>query len=208
MLKKILNSPVVYQSFQELGGFFDARIKAIGEFVDIQPESNILDIGCGPGYILNYLPKTVNYIGFDINQSYVNHAKAKFGRSGRFYCRFFDAEVAQELHPIDLVMMNGVLHHLSDSELVGTLSNVRKALRPGGILFSLDGCYQKHQSGFRKWMLDNDRGNFVRDEAGYRAVLSKVFEKVDLHVREQYSLIPYTFVVGLSHKSVDLSQKR
>lgn len=75
-------------------------------------------------------------------------------------------------------------------------------------MFSLDGCYQKRQSGFRKWMLDNDRGNFVRDEAGYRAVLSKVFEKVDLHVREQYSLIPYTFVVGLSHKSADLSQKR
>ena len=113
----------------------------------------------------------------------------------------FDATSANQLYPVDIVMMNGVIHHISDAELAGTLANVRSVLRPGGTLFSLDGCYRTGQSAFRKWMLDNDRGHFVRDQAGYRAILGSVFEDVELHVREGYSRIPYTFVIGLSRKA-------
>jgi SAM-dependent methyltransferase len=201
MLKRLLNSPVIYQSFQEAGGFFGARVKAIAEFLTIEPGVSVLDIGCGPGYILNYISSNVYYVGYDIDQSYIDHANTKFGGRGRFYCRFFDATAAQELNPVDIVMMNGVLHHISDAELAATLANVRSVLRPGGTLFSLDGCYCAGQSAFRKWMLDNDRGHFVRDQAGYRAVLGSIFEDVELHVREGYSRIPYTFVIGLSRKS-------
>lgn len=201
MLKKLLESPFLYQSFQEAGGFFGARVKAMSEFLDIRPGMRILDIGCGPGYILKYLPQGVDYVGFDIDQSYIDHANAQFGQRGRFLCQFFDAVAAQQFAPIDIVMMNGVLHHIADAELAYTLANVRTVLRPGGLLFSLDGCYRKGQSTFRKWMLDNDRGQFVRDEAGYRNVLGKVFDTVDLHIRERYSRVPYTFVVGLASKA-------
>jgi SAM-dependent methyltransferase len=201
MLKRLLKSPVIYQSFQESGGFFGARVKAIAEFLAIGPGARVLDIGCGPGYIVNHIKANVHYIGYDIDQSYIDHANAKFGRRGRFYCRVFDETAAEELYPVDIVMMLGVLHHISDAELAGTLANVRSVLRPGGTLISLDGCYCAGQSAFRKWMLDNDRGHFVRDEAGYRAVLRNVFADVQLHVREEYSRIPYTFVVGLSRKA-------
>jgi SAM-dependent methyltransferase len=201
MLKRLLNSALIYQSFQEIGGFFGARVKAITEFLPIAPGVSIVDIGCGPGYILNYIQKNVNYVGYDVDRSYIDHANAKFGSRGHFYCRLFDEYAANGLYPVDIVMMNGVLHHISDAELAGTLANVRRVLRPGGTLFSLDGCYCTGQSAFRKWMLDNDRGHFVRDEAGYRAVLRDLFEDVELHVREEYSRIPYTFVVGLSRKA-------
>ncbi len=204
MLKKLLESPFLYQSFQEAGGFFGARVKAISEFLDIRPGMRILDIGCGPGYIVKYLPQGVDYVGFDIDQSYIDHARSQFGQRGRFFCQFFDAAAAQQFAPIDIVMMNGVLHHISDAELAHTLANVHTVLRPGGLLFSLDGCYREGQSMFRKWMLDNDRGQFVRDEAGYRNVLGKVFNTVDLHVREGYSRLPYTFVVGLAFKAQQL----
>jgi SAM-dependent methyltransferase len=201
MLKRLLNSPVIYQSFQQAGGFFGARVKAIAEFLVIDPGVRVIDIGCGPGYIVNYISKNVHYVGYDIDQPYIEHANAKFWGRGSFYCRLFDATAAQELYPVDIVMMNGLLHHISDAELTGTLANVRSVLRPGGTLFSLDGCYRTGQSAFRKWMLDIDRGHFVRDEAGYRAVLRNVFEDVELHVREEYSRIPYTFVVGLSRRA-------
>jgi SAM-dependent methyltransferase len=119
---------------------------------------------------------------------------------GKFLHRYFDAEAAREFSQVDLVMMNGVLHHISDEELQSTLRNVRDVLRPGGSLFSLDGCYREGQSSFRRWMLDNDRGKFVRDKAGYQAILEQEFDDVTLSIRENYSRIPYTFVIGIAKK--------
>lgn len=200
MLKKILESPRVYQLFQQAGGFFGARVKGIAAFIKIEPGQRVIDIGCGPGYILECLPDSVEYIGLDIDSSYIEHAKARFKGRGQFFCRYFDAAAAEEFGPADWVMMNGVLHHIPDEELVETLRNVKAALKPGGKLFTLDGCYRPGQSSFRKWMLDNDRGRFVRDEAGYRRVLSAVFPVVDLHIRENYSHVPYTFAIGVSTK--------
>jgi hypothetical protein len=97
-------------------------------------------------------------------------------------------------------MMNGVLHHIADDELSGTLANVRDVLNCDGVLFTLDGCYRDGQSRIAKWLLDNDRGEFVRNRDGYDQVLSGAFEKVDLAIRDDYSRVPYTFITGISRK--------
>ena len=199
-MKAVLNSPVLYQAFQAAGGFFGARVKAIADYLAIRPGQRIIDIGCGPGYILGHLPKGIDYIGFDIDESYIAHANKTFGDRGRFFCRYFDAQAAEQFANADIVMMNGVLHHIPDEELKVTLANVRSVLKDGGLLFSLDGCYREGQSRFAKWMLDNDRGQFVRDEKGYEAVLGNAFEKVELAIREDYARVPYTFVIGVSSK--------
>ena len=96
--------------------------------------------------------------------------------------------------------MNGVLHHIPDAELKATLKHIYDALKNGGILFTLDGCYGDGQSRFTKWLLNNDRGHFVRDKDGYARVLGSVFESVDLLIRDDYSRVPYTFAIGLSVK--------
>jgi SAM-dependent methyltransferase len=208
MLKNLLESPYFYQKFQEVGGFFGARVRGLAEFIDLKPSMRVLDIGCGPGYILAHLPKNVEYVGYDIDATYIDHAKREFGSRGSFFCGYFDAKEAEALAPMDVVMMNGVLHHISDDELVRTLDAVRRVLRVGGILFTLDGCYREGQSIFRKWMLDNDRGRFIRNEAGYRAVLENAFEDVALHIRENYSRVPYSFAIGISQKRDDGSEPR
>jgi hypothetical protein len=74
-------------------------------------------------------------------------------------------------------MMNGVLHHIADEELRGTLANVRDVLKSDGILFTLDGCYREGQSRIAKWQLDNDRGEFVRNRDGYDQVPSGAFRE-------------------------------
>lgn len=197
-MKSLLNSPALYQAFQEAGGFFGARVKAINDYLSLRPGQRIIDIGCGPGYVLRHLPDGIDYIGFDIDPSYIEHANRSFGKRGRFYCRYFDAEAAQEFAGADLVMMNGVLHHIPDAELRSTLFHVRAALKDSGTLFTLDGCYREGQSWFAKWMLDNDRGQFVRNKDGYDQILRSAFGSVDLHIREDYARVPYTFVIGLS----------
>ena len=199
-MKAILSSPALYQAYQNAGGFFGARIKAISEYLTILPGMRIIDIGCGPGYILRHLPQGIDYVGFDIDEAYIDHARRSFGHRGKFYCRYFDAAAADEFADTDIVMMNGVLHHIADEELKGTLANIRDVLKSGGVLFTLDGCYREGQSRLAKWLLDNDRGKFVRDQNGYGLVLRSIFENVDLVIRDDYARVPYTFVIGISRK--------
>jgi SAM-dependent methyltransferase len=197
-MKAILKHPALYHAYQNAGGFFGARVKAITDYLTFHSGARVIDIGCGPGYIRRHLPADIEYIGFDIDQTYIDHAKRLFGHLGQFHCRYFDSAAATEFSGADVVMMNGVLHHIGDEELSGTLSNVRTALKKDGILFTLDGCYRDGQSRVARWLLNNDRGEFVRDRDGYDRVLRTSFGKVDLTIRDDYSRVPYTFIIGIS----------
>jgi len=202
MKKAILKHPALYQAYQNAGGFLGARVKAIADYLTLRPGMRVIDIGCGPGCILRHLPPGVDYIGFDIDQTYIDHARRSFGQPGKFHCRYFDAEAAREFSGADVVMMNGVLHHISDQELSGTLANVRDVLKPDGVLFTMDPCYREGQSRISKWLLDNDRGEFIRTRDGYDQVLSGTFQNVDLTIRDDYSWVPYTFIVGIARKQL------
>lgn len=189
-MKSILNAPSMYQLFQASGGFFSARVKAINQYLEIRPGQRLIDIGCGPGHILPKLPPGVLYNGFDTDENYIRFANRRFGHLGKFHCRVFDAAAAQEFGPADGVLMNGVLHHLDDSSFAETASAIRSALRPGGFLFTFDGVYVPGQSAVGKWLLDNDRGKFVRDQRGYSELLASFFDKTEFHIRHDLITIP------------------
>jgi SAM-dependent methyltransferase len=199
-MKQVLNFPAVYQLYQELGGFFGARVKAIRQYLPIEPGARIIDIGCGPGYIVRHLPKGIDYAGLDIDEPSIAYANAKFGALGTFHARFFDSAAAAELGPADIVMMNGVMHHIGDDDLAATLACIKAALKPGGRLFTLDGAYQAGQSRFAKWLLDNDRGVHVRTADGYRDLLEDCFGPSEMHVRDDLSRLPYTFAIGVAQR--------
>jgi len=201
-MKQLLKHPAIYQIYQELGGFFAARIVAIRDYLPIVPGARIIDIGCGPGHIVKYLPEGIDYIGLDIDQPSIDYANARFGKRGRFQARFFDADAVRDLGAVDIVMMNGVMHHIGDDDLAGTLAHVRSALKPGGALFTLDGCYAPGQSRLAKWLLDNDRGVHVREASGYRRLLDQSFGNVEMHIRDDLSRLPYTFAIGVARDDV------
>lgn len=197
-MKQMLKHPAIYQLYQELGGFFGARVRAIRQYLPLTPGMKVIDIGCGPGYIVRHLPAGIDYVGLDIDEPSIAYARARFGDKGRFDTRFFDAAAVDDLGPVDVVMMNGVMHHIGDADLAATLACVKAALKPGGALFTLDGCYAPGQSRIDKWLLDNDRGVHVRDATGYRALLDDAFDDVDLHIRNDLSRLPYTFAIGVA----------
>jgi len=199
-MKQLLKHPAVYQFYQELGGFFAARVEAIREFLPIEEGARIIDIGCGPGYIVKHLPQGIGYVGLDIDQPSIDFANARFGHRGKFQMRFFDAAAVADLGPADIVMMNGVMHHIGDAELSVTLEHVKAVLRPGGRLFTLDGCYAPGQSRLARWLLDNDRGVHVREAEAYRRLLANSFGDVAMHVRDGISRLPYTFAIGVARK--------
>jgi len=123
-----------------------ARKRCIQEYAKVQNGMRVLDIGCGPGYVLDYLPR-VSYYGFDVSPEYIGYASRKYGARGRFYCRPFDAPIARTLEPFDLILMTGLLHHLEDQEAIELLGLSRQVLTNVGRLVTLDPCYKAVNRG-------------------------------------------------------------
>jgi SAM-dependent methyltransferase len=195
-LRRVLEAPAVYQGFQQLGGFFGARLKSMQAYLPrLSPGARVFDIGCGPGHIVEHLPKGVIYHGFDIEPDYIKFAKRTFADRGRFHLRQFDGSAAMQFGKANLIMMNALLHHLSDEDARALLTVARNSLTEGGSLFTLDGCLRDGQHPIARWMHTHDRGEFVRDEPGYRSILEGVFSDVKVHIREDLSWVPHTYCV-------------
>jgi SAM-dependent methyltransferase len=200
-VRDILAVPALYQAFQEAGGFYGARLKAIRKYLPLRAGQRVIDIGCGPGFMARDIPPDIDYIGFDIDQKYIDYANHRFADKGRFFCRFFDEAAAAEFGPADVVMMNGVIHHIDDAGAAATLKAISDALKPGGRLFSLDGVYVQGQPWFSKFMLDHDRGEHIRHEDEYLALLRSAFPKVDGHIRGDLAWVPTMLFIAVSCKT-------
>jgi len=86
------------------------RVKAIFDFVDIHPQNNILEIGCGAGNVLQESPGG-RLFGVDLSLSMVKKAKEKLNQTG-----FFFQGDAQNLpckdHTFGQIICSEVLEHL------------------------------------------------------------------------------------------------
>ncbi len=153
-----------------------------------------LDIGCGPGYAIEYLPES-DYIGFDTDQRYINYARDRYGQSGFFFCQELNDETINNMESFDLVIMNGLLHHLDDRDVIALFKRIKRLLKPSGKIVTLDGCYVERQSPIARKLLDLDRGNYVRDEKMYVSLASEVFGSAIPHIRHDLFRIPCTLLI-------------
>ena len=60
---------------------------------------------------------------------------------------------------------------------------------------TLDGCFKQGQHVGIKWLLEHDRGHFVRTKEMYIELASSVFNKVDWSFYSGPTRIPYTAIV-------------
>jgi len=74
--RSILAVPAVYRLWWKLvGGPAWAQV-LVQEYIQPMPGAHILEIGCGPGTILRYLPQS-EYLGFDLSSKYIAMAKKR-----------------------------------------------------------------------------------------------------------------------------------
>jgi SAM-dependent methyltransferase len=149
------------------------------------PRERIADIGCGPADILRYVKKESRpefYLGLDMSQRYLDAAAQRTSRIG-LDAKFLAMDLERlptdealrrevvdllEEHRITRVLLLGVVHHIDDESALHTLNLIHSASTVQ-TLVTQDVVYQPG-----RWLnnrfCDWDRGEHVRDEAGYDAL--------------------------------------
>ncbi|HZQ70584.1 MAG TPA: class I SAM-dependent methyltransferase [Terriglobales bacterium] len=192
-IRSVLALPQAYQMFWTvIGGPRRSQI-LVEQYIRARPGDRILEIGCGPGTIVPYLPES-EYVGFDMSPEYVAQAQKKFPKA-RFVCERVSEYSLKERSYFDVVLALGIVHHLEDSEALQLFQIAHDALKPGGKLVTLDGVWSQGQSGAARALLARDRGQFIRDEESYLRIAGKVFENVKVSIRHDLLRIPYTHII-------------
>jgi len=106
----------------------------------------------------------------------------------------------KEYGTFDIVMANGVLHHLEDQEVRLLTAAASRALKPGGRFCSFDGCFIDGQNPIARYLISKDRGRNVREPEEYKALVDPYFETVDLVIRHDMLRIPYTHAIMVATK--------
>ena len=191
--RSVLAIPAAYQFWSSVvGGAAYAKV-LVNEYIQPRAGSRILEIGCGPGTIVRYLPPS-EYSGFDLSPEYIELARRRFPKA-HFVCeRVSQFSLAKE-QSFDVVLALGITHHLDDAEARQLFQIAHDALKPGGKLVTSDGVWTDGQSPVARWLLARDRGEYVRREREYVEIASKVFSNIRASVRNDLLRIPYTHLI-------------
>ncbi|MCF0041656.1 trifunctional MMPL family transporter/lysophospholipid acyltransferase/class I SAM-dependent methyltransferase [Dyadobacter fanqingshengii] len=138
----------------------------------IGDRKNILDIGCGYGYLSFYLHyKNAERIitGIDYDQEKISIAQHSYRKTG--HLNFIDGDVMQaDLGSQDVIFLNDILHYLSKEKQLKLLHRCASALQPDGILFIRDGITdneEKHRKTKTTEALSTGLFSFNRKEDAF-----------------------------------------
>lgn len=199
--KGLLALPVLYDAFQNAMGAANVR-KFVSSMIDVTKSSiKILDVGCGTGEIIEYLPNNISYVGVDLSETYIEAARKRYiseefsDRDISFHCVLVQDFDFTKMEGVDYVFCFGLLHHLNDPAVLQLVDNVYSNLNYGGKLISIDPCYITKQNWISKLIITNDRGQNVRTGEEYKSLVSSRFKEVSVIHRNDLLRLPYDHVV-------------
>jgi SAM-dependent methyltransferase len=192
-LRSVLAIPAAYNLWWNVvGGPRSAKV-LVREYLQPKIDARILEIGCGPGTIVGYLPQ-VSYLGFDLSPQYIAMARKRFPQA-QFVCERVSQFSLPTQQSFDAVLALGVVHHLDDQEAAQLFRISHDALKSGGKLITVDGVWTNDQSPAARWFLARDRGEHIRSQVEYVNLASQVFASVQASVRHNLIRIPYSHLI-------------
>ncbi|ABD89706.1 class I SAM-dependent methyltransferase [Rhodopseudomonas palustris] len=95
--------------------------------------ARLLDIGCGPGLIHAFLPAAeIQLTGVDVNAGAIAAAQAQ--HQANAYLTYDGRALPFEDASFDIAVAICVIHHVPPAEWGGFVREVRRVLRPGGVM--------------------------------------------------------------------------
>ncbi len=194
-LRSILNLPGAYDLLMVALGANRLYRVLIDTYVAPREHDRILDVGCGTGTIVGFLPRGVAYVGVDLSPDYIAAANDRFGDRAEFYVGDVSTLRFGPDDRFDIALAVGLLHHLEDREVEALLLSVRGQLKANGRLITIDNCFTDDQSPIARTLIRQDRGRNVRAPGEYEKFFLGVFDSVSSDVRHDLLRVPYTHVV-------------
>ena len=197
-LRRALGIGWIYSWFQSAVGARKTRRWLATNVWKCTSDERVVDIGCGTGDLLEQLPPGVQYVGIDISAAYIERAQRRFGTRGRFLVGTAETvleRASRELVGADLVVCNGLLHHLDDREVMAVLHLAATVLRPNGRFVGFEPTYLQHQPLLGRWIMRQDRGRNIRTDAEWRELVLRVFPDSSTRIVTGLLRLPYTHVL-------------
>ena len=179
----ILEIPIFYNFIQKLFSHQNTRLRW-NKLIEENQDGIVLDVGCGPGNQSINFKKSRAYIGLDISEVYINEAKRLYGEYGEFHVlSATDIDILPHSE-FDLVILNGVFHHLSDNDIIEFLGKVCQKLKKNGVLVSVDPTFISGRF-FANLIVSQDRGLHVRKPEELLAITEKYLKTIDCEIVRQ-----------------------
>jgi cyclopropane fatty-acyl-phospholipid synthase-like methyltransferase len=163
--ESFLGIPWVFETLRPLavGGFdFSPAYTALG----VNDNDAVLDIGCGAGDALRYIPRFKAYHGFDTDSRAVALFRKRVTRENVFlYERRCEPADMERIAPTKVVLI-GLLHHVDDAEAAALLAAL-SALASVQRVVTLDTVYLPRRP-VSNLLARMDRGKFTRTAEQYQ----------------------------------------
>lgn len=102
----------------------------------------------------------------------IKSAKKKFSdKNVHLYCANVTYDVINDLNlqnNFDIVLGLNILHHLNDGEATTFFEICHLLLKQNGRLVTCDGTRKENDHFLSKWMLNHDRGKYIRTGEEYK----------------------------------------
>jgi SAM-dependent methyltransferase len=193
-IRSVLSMPAAFRVYQRVVGARAFKRSVIRTYLRPRPGHRVLDLGCGPGDVVEDLPN-VEYVGLDASETYIENARARFGARGSFIVADVRDVAAGDLGEFDLVHAHGLLHHVDDPVASRVCALAAEVLVPSGRFVTADPCFHPNQSRAARFTVSSDRGGAVRTPDEYSAIAAPTFRRVEVVVDYSPLHIPHTATV-------------
>lgn len=121
-----------------------AQYRAYG----LRDDMDVLDCGCGPGFILEEILTALpgcRGVALEVEKHFIVHLQKRFSERGIHRYRVINGDVTEIALPdnsVDFVVMRLVLEHLP--EPLAALREVQRVMKPGGTAVMIDNDFDLH----------------------------------------------------------------